>query len=70
MRRPGPDALVRRGGAAVVAEIAEKHADLLTHPPVRVATYDAPIAASPVMERFAIPDAARIATAAVAMLGA
>jgi pyruvate dehydrogenase E1 component beta subunit len=62
----------RRGGwgAEIVAEIAEKHADLLTHPPVRVATYDAPIAASPVMERFAVPDAARIAAAAVAMLGA
>jgi hypothetical protein len=35
-----------------------------------VATYDVPIAASPVMERFAVPDAARIRDAAVKMLGA
>jgi len=60
----------RRGGwgAEVLAEIAEKYADLLKAPPVRVATYDAPIAASPVMERFAVPDAARIAQAARKML--
>ena len=62
----------RRGGwgAEITAEIAEKHADLLNHPPVRVATYDAPIAASPAMERFAVPDTARIAAAARAMLNA
>ena len=62
----------RRGGwgGEIVAEIAEKHGDLLTAPPVRVATYDAPIAASPVMERFAVPDAERVARAARAMLAA
>ena len=62
----------RRGGwgAEIVAEIAETHGDLLQAPPVRVATYDAPIAASPVMERFAVPDAARIAAAAMAMVEA
>jgi pyruvate/2-oxoglutarate/acetoin dehydrogenase E1 component len=61
----------RRGGwgAEIIAEVAEKHRDLLTAPPVRVATYDAPIAASPVMERYAVPDAARIAAAARTMVG-
>jgi len=61
----------RRGGwgAEIVAEIAERHGDLLAAPPVRVATYDVPIAASPAMERFAVPDAARIAGAARRMLG-
>jgi pyruvate dehydrogenase E1 component beta subunit len=62
----------RRGGwgAEIVAEIAETHGDLLQAPPVRVATYDAPIAASPALERFAVPDAARIAAAAMAMVEA
>jgi pyruvate dehydrogenase E1 component beta subunit len=62
----------RRGGwgAEIVAEIAETHGDLLQAPPVRVATYDAPIAASPALERFAVPDAARIAAAAIAMVEA
>jgi pyruvate dehydrogenase E1 component beta subunit len=61
----------RRGGwgAEIVAEIAEKHGDLLKAPPARVATYDAAIAASPRMERFAVPDASRIAAAARTMLG-
>jgi len=60
----------RRGGwgAEIIAEIAEKHGDLLSAPPMRVATYDVPIAASPVMERFAVPDAARIRDAARKML--
>jgi len=62
----------RRGGwgGEIVAEIAEKHPDLLKAPPVRVATYDVPIAASPRMESFAVPDASRIASAARRMLGA
>jgi len=62
----------RRGGwgAEIVAEIAEKHGDLLQAPPARVATCDAPIAASPQMERFAVPDAARIAQVARRMVGA
>jgi pyruvate dehydrogenase E1 component beta subunit len=60
----------RRGGwgADVVAEVSEKHASLLKAAPVRVATYDTPIPASPAMESYLIPDAARIARAAREML--
>jgi pyruvate dehydrogenase E1 component beta subunit len=60
----------RRGGwgAEIVAEISEKQAGLLNAPPVRVATHDAPIPASPVMESYLVPDATRIARAARGML--
>jgi len=62
----------RRGGwgAEIVAEMVENHGDLLNAPPARVATYDAPVAASPVMERFVVPSAARIAAAARTMVSA
>jgi len=52
----------KRGGwgADIVAEICEKNSDLLKNPPLRIATYDAPIAASPIMERYAVPTTDRI----------
>ncbi len=55
-------------GAEIVAEVAEKHADLLQAPPVRLAAQDAPIAANPVMESAALPSVAGIASAAKKML--
>jgi acetoin:2,6-dichlorophenolindophenol oxidoreductase subunit beta len=60
----------RRGGwgAEIVAEISEKHGDLLKSPPVRVATLDAPISPAPVFEKALVPDVDRIATAARKML--
>lgn len=55
-------------GAEIVAEISEKHSDLMKAPPMRVATLNAPIAASPILERALVPDAARVVAAAQGIL--
>lgn len=51
-------------GAEIAAQIAEDALYLLDAPIIRVATYDVPIPFAPVMERFVVPSAERIAEAA------
>jgi len=60
-----------RGGAAadIAAIIAEKGFDLLDGPIKRVTALDVPIPFSPPLEKAAIPDEARIATAVRELMG-